>query len=132
LADLGGLAQREETLAVIGDLEAKLGALRAERDTADLVLDQGDVAVTPAGSPPAAPERPSGETLIGVRDARLAVNRQIEEAIAALESIRLDLLRIRSGVGSHDDLKSSLTVARERAALGPARPMLSARIPITR
>jgi hypothetical protein len=122
LADLGGLAQREETLAAIGALEAKIGALRAERDAVDLVLDQQDVAVTPAGSPPAAPERPSGETLIGVRDTRLAVNREIEEAIAALESIRLDLLRIRSGVGSHDDLKSSLTVARQRATPGPARP----------
>jgi serine/threonine-protein kinase len=132
LADLSGLAQREETLAAIGELETKIGALRAERDAVDLLLNQRDAAVTPAGSPPAAPERPSGETLIGVRDARLAVNRQIEEAIAALEAIRLDLLRIRSGVGSHDDLESSLKVAHNRAALGPARPMLSARIPITR
>jgi serine/threonine-protein kinase len=132
LADLSGLAQREEALMAIGELETKIGALRAKRDAVDLSLDQRDAPVKPAGSPPAAPERPSGETLIGVRDARLAVNRQIEEAIAALESIRLDLLRIRSGVGSHDDLTSSLTVARKRAALGPARPMLSARIPITR
>jgi serine/threonine-protein kinase len=115
LADLGGLAQRQETLTAIGDLEAKIGALRAERDAVDLALDETYATVTPAGSPPAAPGRTSGETLIRVRDARLAVNRQIEEAIAALESIRLDLLRIRSGVGSHDDLKSSLKVARERA-----------------
>ncbi len=115
LADLGGLAQREETLAAIGELETEIGALRAERDAVDLVLDHRDVAVNLAGSPPAVPDRPSGETLIGVRDARLAINRQIEEAIAVLESIRLDLLRIRSGVGSHDDLKSRLAVARRRA-----------------
>jgi tRNA A-37 threonylcarbamoyl transferase component Bud32 len=121
LADLGGLAQREETLAVIGELEVKIGALRAERDAVDLVLDRGDVAVTPPGSPQVARQRPTGETLIGVRETRLALNRQIEEAIAALESIRVDLLRIRSGFGSHDDLKSDLTVARQRAAPGPAR-----------
>ncbi len=122
LADLSGLAQREETLVVIGDLEAKIGALRAERDAVDLVLNERGTPVTPTGSASAARGRSSGETLIGVRDARLAVNRQIEEAIAALESIRLDLLRIRSGNGSHDDLKSSLKLARERAAPGSARP----------
>jgi hypothetical protein len=117
LADLDGLPQRQETLAVIGDLETKIGVLRAERNAVDVVLAQGHVAVTPAGFRPAAPGRTSGETLIRVRNTRLAVNREIEEAIGALESIRLDLLRIRSGVGSHDDLKSSLTVARKRAAL---------------
>jgi hypothetical protein len=122
LADLSGLAQREETLAAIADLETKIGVLRAERNAVDLVLDQGNVTVTPAGFPVVAPGRTSGETLIRVRNTRLSVNREIEEAIAALESIRLDLLRIRSGVGSHDDLKSSLTVARKRAALGSASP----------
>jgi hypothetical protein len=49
------------------------------------------------------------------------VNRRIEEAIAAFEAIRLDLLRIRSGVGSHDDLKSDLEVARQMVVPGPAR-----------
>ncbi len=120
LADLDGLAQREETLAVIGELETRIGALRAKRDSVDLVLNLRDVAVTPPGSPHATRDRPSGETLTGVRDTRTAVNRQIEEAIAALEAIRLDLLRIRSGVGSHDELKSDLTVARQRAAAAPA------------
>jgi serine/threonine-protein kinase len=126
LADLGGLTQREETLAVIGELEARIGVLRAERDAADLVVDQPDVNVTPPGSTQPAPERPTDEAPIGVHDTRLAVNRQIEEAIAALEAIRVDLLRIRSGVGTHDDLKSGLTVARQIAALGRARPIPSA------
>ena len=126
LADLGGLAQREETLAVISELEARIGVLRAERDAADLVVDQPDVNVTRPGSPQPAPERPTDEAPVGVHDTRLAVNRQIEEAIAALEVIRVDLLRIRSGVGTHDDLKSGLTVAREIAALGGARPKSSA------
>jgi len=122
LADLGGLALHQETLAVIADLETKIGVLRAERNAVDLVLAQGHVAVTPEGFRPVAPGRTSGETIIRVRDTRLAVNREIEEAIAALESIRLDLLRIRSGIGSHDDLRSSLKVARNRAAPGSARP----------
>ncbi len=124
LADLGGLAQREDTLAVISGLEARIGVLRAERDAVDLVLDQREhVTVTPSGSPQAAPERPTGEAPIDVHSARLAVNRQIEEAIAALEAIRVDLLCIRSGVGSHDDLQSHLEMARQLAALGPARPI---------
>jgi serine/threonine-protein kinase len=121
LADLSGLPQREETLAAIGDLEAKIGALRAERDSVDLALDERDAPVLRTGSSSAASERLSGGTLIRMHDTRLAVNRQIEEAIAALESIRLDLLRIRSGVGSHADLTSSLNVAREQVALGSAR-----------
>jgi predicted Ser/Thr protein kinase len=120
LADLSGLAQREETLAAIGELETRIGALRAERDAVDLVLEQRVVPVTQPGLPPAVPGRPSGATLIRVRETRLAVNREIEEAIAALESIRLDLLRIRSGIGSHDDLRTSLAAARKRAALGSA------------
>lgn len=118
LADLGGLAQRGETLAVIGELEARIGVLRAQRDAVDLALDRRNVTVTSPGSPGAAPERRSGENPIGAHAARLAVNRQIEEAIAALEAIRLDLLRIRSGVGSHDDLKSNLEEARRLAAAG--------------
>jgi serine/threonine-protein kinase len=127
LADLGGLEEREETLAVIGELEGRIGLLRAERDAADLVLDQRDhVTDTPPGSPKAPPERPLGETPIGGHDARLAVNRQIEEAIAAFEAIRLDLLRIRSGIGSHDDLKSDLEVAHQIATIGPALPIPSA------
>jgi serine/threonine-protein kinase len=129
LADLGGLAQREETLAVISELEARIGVLRAERDAADLVVGQPDVNVTPAGSPQPAPERPTDDAPTGVYDRRLAVNRQIEEAIAALEAIRVDLLRIRSGLGTHDDLKSSLTAARQIAALGRARSIPSAEKP---
>ncbi len=133
LADLGGLEQREATLAVIDELEAGIGVLRAERDAIDLVLDRrGHVTATPPGSARAAVERPIGAARIGVDDARLAVNRQIEMAIAAFEAIRLDLLRIRSGVGSHDDLKSDLETARGIAAPGLARPRLSAGIPITR
>jgi hypothetical protein len=87
-------------------LEASIGVLRAERDAADLVVDQPNVNVAPPGSPQPAPERPTDEAAISAHDTRLAVNRQIEEAIAAFEAIRVDLLRIRSGVGTHDELES--------------------------
>jgi hypothetical protein len=132
LADLGGLEQREATLAVIAELEAEIGVLRAERDAIDLELDRRDhVTATPPGSARVVVERPIGEARIGVDDARLAVNRQIEKAIATFEAIRLDLLRIRSGVGSHDDLKSDLEMARRIAVPGPNRARLSAGIPTT-
>jgi predicted Ser/Thr protein kinase len=121
LADLSGLERREEALAAIGELEARIGVLREERDAVVLGSNQRDHGtVTPPRSPQAAPERSSGETSIGLQDARLALNRQIEEAIAAFETIRLDLLRIRAGIGSHDDLKSHLDVARRIAGPGGA------------
>jgi serine/threonine-protein kinase len=110
LADLSGLERREETLAAIDALEGRVGALRKERDA--LVLgagpaDHGPISrrVSPAG-------RPRDGEASGPLATRLAVNRQIEEAIAAFEAIRLDLLRIRSGIGSHEDLESDLESAR--------------------
>lgn len=114
LADLDGLAQREETLAVINELEARVGMLRTERDSADLGLEPPDEA---SGSPfpRLMPARPTATTLRG-RDGRLAANREIEVAMAALEAIRLHLVRIRSGIGSHEELRSDLTAARRIAA----------------
>lgn len=101
LADLGGLAQREETLAVIAELEARIGALRAERDAVDLMA--------------------GGEAPTREHDIRCALNREIEEAITAFEAIRLDLLCIRSGVVSHADLQADLERARRMTAPRAAR-----------
>jgi serine/threonine-protein kinase len=117
IADLGGLERREETLAAIGVLERRIGMLRDERDALVPGVRQRDHgAVTRPASPP---EEPEAERLTGPHNAQLAVNRQIEEAIAAFETIRLDLLRIRSGIGSHDDLKSHLEAIRRIAQPGP-------------
>jgi len=110
LADLTGLAGREEVLAAIGQLEARIGVLRDARDgLVPGTRHQGHDTVRPPSPPPdgPAPRQPSRQ-----QDSRLVLNRQIEEAIAAFEAIRLDLLRIRSGRGSHDDLQSDLEAAR--------------------
>jgi hypothetical protein len=45
--------------------------------------------------------------------ARAAVQSRLSTAVAALESIRLDLLRLQAGVGSMDDLTDDLEKARE-------------------
>ena len=107
--------EREEALAVINELEAHIGTLRAERDAVDLRLEPGNDGIEPAPFPRLKLNRSIRATLAG-HDPRLSVNRRIEVAIAALEAIRLDLVHIRSGVGSHEDLKSDLKVARRRAA----------------
>lgn len=113
LADLSGLERREDVLAAIGELEGRIGVLRDARD--GLVPGRWhrdrDTVTPPA--PPA--DGPAHERPIRRQEGRLVVNRQIEEAIAAFEAIRLDLLRIRSGRGSHDDLHSDLEAARRIA-----------------
>jgi serine/threonine-protein kinase len=114
LADLGGLERREEALAVINELETRIGALRAKRDeSAGGTTGDGDVA--PAEFPRSIPNS-NGDAASDRRSARAAANREIEVAITALETIRLDLVRIRSGVGSHEDLRSDLDLARRRVA----------------
>jgi hypothetical protein len=111
---LGGLERREEALAVINELETRIGALRAKRDeSAGGTTGDGDVA--PAEFPRSIPNS-NGDAASDRRSARAAANREIEVAITALETIRLDLVRIRSGVGSHEDLRSDLDLARRRVA----------------
>lgn len=45
--------------------------------------------------------------------ARRAARERLATVVAALESIRLDLLRLHAGVGSPDDLTADLERARE-------------------
>ena len=51
---------------------------------------------------------------VGEREtARDRARERLEETVAALENLRLDLLRLHAGVGSPDDLTAALEKARE-------------------
>ncbi len=56
----------------------------------------------------------SGRRQVGVEieAVRAQAQSRMESAVAALENIRLDLLRLHAGVGSHEELTADLERAR--------------------
>ncbi len=88
---------------VIGGLERAATALRVRRDA----LHKG---LAEAGTPGGFPRR--AQLVAELETARSAVERRLATAVAALENLRLDLLRLRAGVGSPDDLTVSIEEAR--------------------
>ncbi len=54
-----------------------------------------------------------GAAVSGLAQARDATKERLATAVAALENIRLDLLKLQAGVGSADDLTADLESARE-------------------
>jgi hypothetical protein len=93
---------------VIGRLEADAGALRERERALSQALAQAQPDRAPGGGA-ARRDAAIGE-LMAARD---ATRRRLETAVAALENIRLDLLRLQAGVGSPDDLTADLEKARE-------------------
>ncbi len=89
--------------AVIGCLERTAALLRSRRDAIRQALaDAG-----PAG------DSPRREQLTQeLETARDATEKRLGAAVAALENLRLDLLRLRAGLGRPDDLTASLQEAR--------------------
>jgi len=93
---------------VIARLESAAASLRARRDALGTAL--ADV-----GSPSASPRR--AELAAELGHAREAVEERLATAVAALENLRLDLLRLRAGVARADDLTAAIQEAR---AIGEA------------
>jgi hypothetical protein len=88
---------------VIRGLEGAASGLRARRDELKATIAE-------AGSLDGTSKR---DTLAAeLTAAAAAVEGRLGTAVGALESLRLDLLRLRAGVGSPDDLTASLTEAR--------------------
>ena len=104
-------AQRDrlgDVREVIRGLEHAAVALRARR--AEL-----DGALADAGAPDGSARRP--RLVNEIEEIRHAVDERLRTAVSALENLRLDLLRLRTGVGHSGDL----TVAIEQArAVGAA------------
>ena len=88
---------------VIAGLERAATALRERRDE----LRQG---LALAGAPGDSPRR--AELIAELEAARTVVEHKLGRAVAALENLRLDLLRLRAGVGSADELTRSIAEAR--------------------
>jgi eukaryotic-like serine/threonine-protein kinase len=91
---------------VIARLEADAAALRLrERKLGEILVRAGPGWDTgPASQPPDEAE--------GVRQAREQVRQRLLAAVAAMEHLRLDLLRLHAGIGSADDLTIDLERAR--------------------
>jgi hypothetical protein len=88
---------------VIRSLERAATALRVRRDA----LHQG---LADTGAVGNSPRR--AQLVAELEAARTAVDSRLGTAVGALENLRLDLLRLRAGVGSADDLTASIRDAR--------------------
>ncbi len=88
---------------VIRSLERAAALLRARRDA----LHRG---LAETGAPGGSPRR--AQLVAELEAARAAVERRLGSAVGALENLRLDLLRLRAGVGRPDDLTASIEQAR--------------------
>ena len=87
---------------VIRDLERAAQALRARRDTIQQAIGEaGQMAGTRRD-----------DIVRELEAAREAAAARLAMAVTALENLRLDLLRLRAGVGSAGDLTTSLEAAR--------------------
>ena len=89
---------------VIAGLERAAVALRARRDDlAGALADVGE----PEGSLRRLP------IMTELNEARGAAEERLGTAVTALENLRLDLLRLRAGIGRASDLTAAIDVARE-------------------
>ena len=88
---------------VIRSLERAAALLRVRRDA----LHRG---LAETGAPGDSPRR--AQLVAELEAARIAMESRLGAAVAALENLRLDLLRLRAGVGSPDDLTASIEEAR--------------------
>ncbi len=88
---------------VIGGLERAATALRTRRD--ELASAMADV-----GEPEGTARR--GALVTELQEAKTAAEDRLATAVAALENLRLDLLRLKAGVGHPDDLTAAIEEAR--------------------
>ena len=103
---------------VLRRLESHAQAIRKRVDHLTEMVADADAADDRARSP-ALQQAESGlaerrQALVSdLRSAREAAQQRLSTAVAALETIRLDLLRLRGGVGSVATITADLTAARE-------------------
>jgi eukaryotic-like serine/threonine-protein kinase len=97
-----------EVPSAIEHLQGHVGELR-DREAA---LSRAIAGVDTSAVRPAAGEG-HGDVVAELDDARAAVRLRLTSAVAALENVRLGLLRLHAGVGSPDNLTEDLVKARE-------------------
>ena len=100
---------------VLRDLEQHGASIRARIQELDAVLPQIETEQTP-GERHAASSRPANRRSSlrdDVLDARRAADARLAEVVQALETIRLELLRMHAGAGSIESVTADLTSARQ-------------------
>jgi eukaryotic-like serine/threonine-protein kinase len=96
----------------LGDVSGAIARLESDADRLRVRLAVIDQTIGEVG--PGAGDRAA---LIGeLRDEREAITRQLATAVSALEGIRLDLLRLRAGVGTRSGLTTSIEQLRHISA----------------
>jgi serine/threonine-protein kinase len=99
--------------AVVAQLELRARSLRAKRQKMDSLASEAALPVRAKDSDGV--ERLRMETVGHLQATREAVDQQLGTTIAALETLRLDLLRLHAGRGSTADLTAALNAC---AAIG--------------
>jgi hypothetical protein len=95
----------------LGDLPAVVHRLEADAQRMRSRLEElQDMVVEP---PVRSGERPSTGIAGDLRAERDSVQKQLADSVAALETVRLGLLRLRSGAGDLQSLTTDLAAARE-------------------
>ncbi|MEO5566853.1 MAG: hypothetical protein ABIR92_00080, partial [Gemmatimonadaceae bacterium] len=99
-----------ELPGVVTNLESRARELRARRTKMEHLASVAAKPMRPAAASPGL-DRLRAETVDDLAAARQAVDQQLATTIAALETIRLDLLRLHAGRGSTADLTAALNAA---------------------
>jgi len=104
----------KETRRALGDLpgvvqllETEARAIRARVQELDATILEAQSATTRTGT------RDKQETLVAeLRQARAAAEKRLADVVTALETLRLDLLRLRAGRGSPESITQNLEAAK--------------------
>ncbi len=99
----------QEVPAVIERLEAVAKGLRKREES----LSRAVAEAAPEAAPRSGLVAGRREVVDDLETARNQARERLEEAVAALENLRLDLLRLHAGVGSPDNLTAALEKGRE-------------------
>jgi serine/threonine-protein kinase len=99
----------------LGDVPAVLKALRARATSAREQMASLDESIAMAERAPArdAARQKQAALIDDLRSARQQVDARMSDVVMALETIRLDLLRLQSGVGSVEHITVDLAAAEE-------------------
>jgi serine/threonine-protein kinase len=103
----------KETRRALGDVPEVLRGLETHARTARARIEQLDAAIAEAHGGPARAAERADALVVDLRAARAAAESRLGDVVTALESLRIDLLRLRAGAGSVDGITSDLAAARE-------------------
>ena len=93
--------------SVLRGLEAHARAIRERIDAVD-----ASVADAQAGTGGAATAQAQGRLVDDLRASRVVAEQRLQEVVTALETLRLDMLRLRAGAGGADSITQDLVGAR--------------------